>query len=135
MLKNGTYAAWFKTPLSHGTGIVHVLDGKIWGRDGVMTYDGNCTLDGDRFTATVTTRRHIEGLPTVFGDDQELELKLEGTCIDRIGHYVGTAEQFSGVVLEGTLILREPTPEADSDFQTPPFDPARLPKLTRRGRS
>jgi hypothetical protein len=26
-------AAWFNTPLQHGTGIVHVADGQIWGRD------------------------------------------------------------------------------------------------------
>lgn len=58
MLKNGTYAAWFKTPLSHGTGIVHVLDGKIWGRDGVMTYDGNCEVDVHRrCSATIANSR------------------------------------------------------------------------------
>jgi hypothetical protein len=61
MLKDGTYAAWFKTPLGQGTGIAHVADGKIWGRDGVVTYDGTCEVHGDRFTATVTTKRHIEG--------------------------------------------------------------------------
>ena len=33
MLKDGTYAAWYKTPLDQGTGIVHVADGRIWGRD------------------------------------------------------------------------------------------------------
>ena len=135
MLKNGTYAAWFKTPLGHGTGIVHVLDGKIWGRDGVMTYDGNCEVDGDHFTATVTTRKHTPGLPTVFGDDRELTLKLEGTFAGRIGHYVGTAEQFAGVLLEGTLILDEPAPASEPDFSMPKFNPNRLPKLTRRGRS
>ena len=48
MLKDGTYAAWFKTPLGQGTGIAHVADGKIWGRDGVMTYDGTCEVHGDR---------------------------------------------------------------------------------------
>ena len=135
MLKNGTYAAWFKTPIRHGTGIVHVLDGKIWGRDAVMTYDGNCELEGDRFTATVTTKKHTEGAPTVFGDDRELTLKLEGTFAGRIGRYVGTAEQFAGVLLEGTLILHESTAAAEPDFSMPRFDPNRLPKLPRRGRS
>jgi hypothetical protein len=37
MLKDGTYAAWFKTPLGNGTGIAHVADGEIWGRDSIMT--------------------------------------------------------------------------------------------------
>jgi hypothetical protein len=28
MLKDGTYSAFFKTPLGQGTGIAHVADGK-----------------------------------------------------------------------------------------------------------
>jgi hypothetical protein len=44
VLKDGTYAAWFKTPQGQGTGIAHVVDGKIWGRDSVMTYSGTCRL-------------------------------------------------------------------------------------------
>ena len=44
MLKDGTYAAWFKTPLGQGTGIVHLANGRLWGRDGVMTYDGTCEV-------------------------------------------------------------------------------------------
>ncbi|MGY3425110.1 hypothetical protein ACVWZW_005614 [Bradyrhizobium sp. F1.13.4] len=51
MLKDGTYAAWYKTPLDQGTGIVHVADGQIWGCDSLMTYHGSCNIDGDRFTA------------------------------------------------------------------------------------
>jgi hypothetical protein len=31
LLKDGTYAAWFKTPLGEGTGIAHVADGKNLG--------------------------------------------------------------------------------------------------------
>ena len=36
MLNDGTYAAWYKTALDQGTGIVHVADGQIWGCDGLM---------------------------------------------------------------------------------------------------
>jgi hypothetical protein len=135
VLKDGSYAAWFKTPLSHGTGIVHVADGKIWGRDSVMTYDGSCEVDGDRFTAVVMTKRHTEGQPTVFGDDHELELKLVGTCAGRIATYIGTAEQFPGVLLEGTLILCEQQPRApEANEPVPKFDPDKLPKLPKRRR-
>jgi hypothetical protein len=62
MLKDGTYAAWFKTPLGQGTGIAHVADGKIWGRDSIMAYNGSCEVDGNRFTAIVSIKRHTEGL-------------------------------------------------------------------------
>jgi hypothetical protein len=135
MLKDGTYAAWFKTPQGQGTGIVHVAEGRIWGRDGVMTYDGSCEVDGSRFTAKVITRRHTEGLPTVFGDDHELELKLVGTCAGRIATYTGTAEQFPGVLLEGALILSQEQPAApETNKPIPKFDPAKLPKLPKRSR-
>jgi hypothetical protein len=136
MLKDGTYASWFRTPHGQGTGIVHVAHGKLWGRDGVMTYDGTCEVDGDRFTATIRTRRHTEGLPTVFGDDQELGVKLEGTCSGKLATYVGTAEQFPGVILEGVLLFSEPQQPraAEAREPIPEFVPAKLPKLPKRSR-
>ncbi len=135
MLKDGTYAAWFRTPLSQGTGIVHVADGKIWGRDNVMTYDGSCEVDGDRFTAVVRTKRHTEGQPTVFGDDSELELDLDGTCVGRIATYIGAAKQFPGVALEGTLIFREQQQRAPGvNESAPKFSPGKLPRLRQRSR-
>jgi hypothetical protein len=134
VLKDGTYAAWFKTPAGHGTGIVHVADGRIWGRDGVMSYQGSCKVEGDRFTAVVTTKRHTDGRPTVFGNDQELELKLEGRCAGKIATYVGTAEQFPGVLLEGTLIFNEPSRVQEPNGPMPKFNPDKLRKLPRRRR-
>jgi hypothetical protein len=135
MLKDGTYAAWFKTPLGQGTGIAHIADGRIWGRDNVMTYDGTCETDENRFTVTLTTKRHTEGLPTVFGDDQELKLTLEGTSTGKTATYAGTAEQFPGVLLEGMLILSEqPSRVAEASEPIPKFDPAKFPKLPKRSR-
>ncbi|MEH2614371.1 hypothetical protein [Bradyrhizobium sp. AZCC 1693] len=134
MLKDGTYAAWFKTPLGQGTGIAHVQDGKIWGGDSIMTYSGSCKVDGDRFTAIVTTKRHTEGHVTVFGAD-DLTMKLEGTFDGKIARYVGTAEQVPGVLLEGTLILSEQQPPApEPSAPMPTFNPNRLPKLPKRTR-
>jgi hypothetical protein len=135
VLKDGTYAAWFKTPVSQGTGIVHVADGKIWGRDSVMTYDGSCKVDGNRFTAVVKTKRHTEGQRTVFGDDSELELELDGMCVGRIATYIGCAREFPGVLLEGTLIFREQEQHTQSTNEPiPKFNLGGLPKLPQRGR-
>jgi hypothetical protein len=134
VLKDGTYAAWFKTPAGHGTGIVHVAHGRIWGRDGVMSYEGSCQVDGDRFTAVVTTKKHTDGRPTVFGNDQELELKLEGRCAGKIATYTGTAEQFPGVLLEGTLIFSDQPHALEANGPPPKFNPNKLPKLPARGR-
>lgn len=135
MLKDGTYAAWYKTPLDQGTGIVHLADGQIWGCDSLMTYHGSCQVDGDRFTALVSTRRHTDGRATIFGVDDELTLQIEGSCFGRIVTYKATAEQAPGVVLEGTLIpqdFRPSGPEPARPART--FDPSRLPKLSKRFR-
>lgn len=127
VLKDGTYRAWYSTPLGQGTGIAHVADGKVWGCDSIMTYSGSCQVDGDRFTAVVCTKRYVAGHATVFGVD-DLELTIEGTCVGRIATYAATAEQAPGIVLAGTLIrsedaIRESTPPV------PVFDPSGLPKL------
>ena len=136
MLKDGTYAAWFKTPLGQGTGIAHVAHGKIWGRDAVMTYDGTCEVDGDRFTATLTAKRHTEGLSTVFGTERELVMKLEGTSTGKLATYVGTAEQYPGVILEGTLLFTEQQQPraAEASESLKKLTRTRLPKLPKRSR-
>lgn len=135
MLKDGTYAAWYKTPLDQGTGIVHVADGQIWGRDSLMTYHGSCHVDGDRFTATVATKRHTDGRATVFGKDDELTLHIEGSCPGKIASYTATAVQVPGMILQGTLILTEQQPPAlERAGQMPEFNPDKLPKLPKRSR-
>jgi hypothetical protein len=135
MLKDGTYAAWFKTAIGNGTGIAHLADGKIWGRDSIMTYRGTCQVEGDRFTALVSTKRHTNGHATVFGGDDELTLRLEGTCTDRLARYVGTADEVPGVLLEGLLILSEKPTSVPEQKATPTiFRPDLLPKLPARGR-
>ncbi|SDH89034.1 hypothetical protein SAMN05216338_1014142 [Bradyrhizobium sp. Rc2d] len=96
-----------------------------------MTYSGSCEIDGDPFTATVTTKRHTEGQPTVFGSDDELQLKLVGTCTGKIARYVDTAEQFPGVLLEGTLILGEQQSAAPKNEPAPRFDPSKLPETAQ----
>ena len=135
MLKDGTYAAWYKTPLDQGTGIVHVADGQIWCRDSLLTYHGSCMVDGDRLTATVSTKRHTEGRITVFGVYDDLTLDIEGTCPGKIATYTATAGQAGEIVLQGTLILTEqPAAAPERAGQVPAFDPGKLPKLPKRSR-
>jgi hypothetical protein len=132
MLKNGTYAAWFKTSHGQGTGIVHVANGKISGGDSVINYAGHYEVDGDRFTATVTTRRHTAGHPTVFGID-EIELALVGTANGTIATCSGAAKEAPGMVFEGTLILSQETAPAPERPATE-FDIRKLPKVPRASR-
>src|SRR6202790_3264693 len=77
MLKDGKYAAWFRTSRGEGTGIVHLANGKISGGDSIFAYSGSYQIDDDRITAALTTRRYAAGPPTVFGID-EVEVKLTG---------------------------------------------------------
>ena len=133
MLQDGTYRAYFKTPLGQGTGIAHVANGQIWGCDSIMTYSGTCTVDGDHFSATVLAKRHTEGHATVFGVD-DLKMTLEGTCTGKIARYVAKAEQVPGMLLEGTLILSEQEEPAAVSAPMSTFDPNKLPKLPNRPR-
>jgi hypothetical protein len=135
MLKNGSYSAWFKTPQGQGTGIVHFENGKISGGDSIMTYDGSYEVSGDRFTATVTTRRHTAGHATVFGID-DLVLKLDGVWKGAIAKCTGTADVAPGLTFEATLVpCRAEPSNARPDRPPAKFDPSKLPKLTNRSRA
>ena len=133
MLKDGTYSAWFKTPLGEGTGIVHFADGKLWGRDSILSYDGSYETAGERFTAILRTTRHTAGHATVFGID-DLELKIEGTVLGKTATFVAKTKAAPGVVLEGTLIPCQSQHLAAKVSPTSKFDPDKLPKLPKRSR-
>lgn len=110
MLRDGKYAAWFRTPYGQGTGIVHLAGGTISGSDCFFTYSGSYQVDQDRFTAVLTTKRHAQGPPTVFGPD-EVEVNLKGVCTGAMATCSGTATQVPDVLFEATLIYsREEMP-------------------------
>ncbi|WP_024506680.1 hypothetical protein [Bradyrhizobium sp. ARR65] len=106
MLRNGEYAAWFRTSRGEGTGIVHLADGRISGRDSFFNYSGSYEIEDDRFTATLKTRRYADGPTTLFGVD-EVEVKLTGTVNGTIACCSGISEQAPGVHFEATLFLNQ----------------------------
>ena len=113
MLRDGRYAAWFRTSRGEGTGIVHLADGKISGGDCFITYGGAYQVDDDRFTATLTTKRHAAGPATVFGLD-EVEVELAGRFKGRLASCSGTARHAPDLPFEATLIASEDAaPEPD----------------------
>jgi hypothetical protein len=127
MIRDGQYAAWFRTSLGEGTGIVRIADGKISGGDSFFTYGGSYDLVDDRFTAVLTTRRHAAGPPTVFGLD-EVEVKLAGKIQGTTARCTGVAEQVPGIAFEATLFLgQEASPAPCSDRATPIPNLGRLP--------
>jgi hypothetical protein len=132
MIKDGKYAAWFRTPRGEGTGIVHLANGTISGGDSIFTYGGSYQVDEDRFTATLTTRKHAAGPPTVFGID-EVEVKLVGKSNGTTALCSGTAEQAPGVVFEATLFLgQDQSPPPDRKLAALKFNAGKLPKSPAR---
>jgi hypothetical protein len=133
MLKDGTYSAWFKTPLGEGTGIVHLADGRLWGRDSVMFYDGSYETAGDSFKGILRTKRHTPNQPTLFGME-ELELKIEGTTHGKIATYIATTDAVPGMIMEGRLIPNQSQPAVTETPRASTFDARRLPRLPKRSR-
>jgi hypothetical protein len=103
MLQDGQYAAWFKTPRGEGTGILLLENGKITGRDHLLTYSGSYQVDEDRFTAVVSTKRYAAGKPTLFGID-EVQIEVAGKSTGTTASCVGTAKQAPELPFEATLI-------------------------------
>jgi T3SS negative regulator,GrlR len=128
MLKDGKYAAWFRTSRGEGTGIVDLANGKISGGDSVFVYSGSYQIDDDRITAALTTRRYAPGPPTVFGID-EVDVKLTGRFNAMMASCSGTAEQAPGILFEATLFLgQEQSPQSDRKRAAVKFDAGKLPK-------
>jgi hypothetical protein len=99
----GSYFAWFRTPLRKGTGVVVFADGKITGGDIVMEYSGTYVEEHDKFTASISTRRHSQGNSTVFGID-EIDLTVSGSSTPTMASCTGTAKQAPGLPFHATLI-------------------------------
>jgi hypothetical protein len=128
MIRDGRYAAWFRTSHGAGTAIVHLANGKISGGDSFFTYSGSYEVDDDRFTAALTTRRHAAGPPTLFGTD-EVDIKLTGRFRGMLAACSGIAEQAPGVAFEATLFYsQDPSPEPDRKRAILKLDPGKLPK-------
>ncbi|MCP3373913.1 hypothetical protein [Bradyrhizobium cajani] len=128
MLRDGKYAAWFRTPHGQGTGVVHLAEGRISGSDSFFTYGGSYQVDQQRFTAVLTTKRYAEGPPTVFGPD-EVEVELSGVCSGAMATCSGKARQAPDVTFEATLIYsREDTPAADARCAVVKLNADKLPR-------
>jgi hypothetical protein len=106
MLRDGKYAAWFRTPRGQGTGLVDLTEGRISGSDSFFTYGGSYQVDQQRFTAVLTVKRHTAGNASVFGPD-EVEANLSGQCNGAVATCWGTARQAPDVRFDCTLIYSQ----------------------------
>jgi hypothetical protein len=131
MLKDGTYAVWFNTPLGEGTGIVHLKDGTVAGGSDVLTYSGSYETGGDQFKALIRTKRHADGHSTLFGVDN-LTLRLDGRCSTMFSRCTGRADEVPDLQFEALLILSQPEDARRPEPSPEDFHPERLPSPRRR---
>jgi hypothetical protein len=129
MLRDGRYAAWFRTSHGEGTCNVHLAGGRIAGGDSFFSYSGSYEVENDYFTAVLATRRYAPGPPTVFGLD-EVEIKLSGKINGITAACTGIVEQVPGVTLEATLFLGDDSPPDRKRAMRNP-DAGKPPKLAR----
>jgi hypothetical protein len=113
MLRNGRYSAWFRTRQEEepggmqgeGTGVIELNDGKVTGGDGWLAYTGSYVVEGDKFTAVITTERHTPGQPSIFGIGiDDVNLTLTGKSTPTTASCTGVAKQAPGLTFEAVLV-------------------------------
>jgi hypothetical protein len=128
MLRDGKYAAWFRTPRGQGTGVVDLTEGRISGSDSFFTYGGSYRVDETHFSAVLIVNRYADGPPSVFGPD-EVEVDLAGVCSGLVATCSGTAKEAPDVKFEATLIYsQEDAPAADARCAVVKLNADKLPK-------
>jgi len=103
MLANGSYSAWFRTPLGEGTGIVVLRDGSVSGGDTVIAYSGSYRQDGNDFSADIAIKRHSPGQLSVFGIDN-VDICLTGKSTGTVASCRGRSRQEPGMAFEATMV-------------------------------
>jgi hypothetical protein len=103
MLRNGNYSAWYRTALREGTGVIELKDGKLTGSDTALAYTGTYFQNGDLFSASLSTRRHTQGQPSIF-DIDEFDLTVTGKSTPTTASCTGTAKQAPDLTFEAVLI-------------------------------
>jgi hypothetical protein len=130
---DGKYTVWFRTLRGEGTGIVHLLDGKLTGGDSFFTYDGTYEPDDTGFSCTLTTRRHTDGPTTLFGLD-EVELKLKAVFKGGMAQCQGVATQMPDLRFDATLFGGpEPRPAPDAKRPAVALDVTKFAKISAGG--
>ena len=103
MLSDGQYSAWFRAPHADGMGVITLANGRMSGNDTVIAYSGSYQQSGDSFTATISTRRHADGPPGIFGID-DLDIEVSGTSETNTASCVGTIRQAPEMPFQVVLV-------------------------------
>ena len=108
-----------------GTGVIELNDGKVTGGDTMLAYTGSYVVDGDKFTAFITTERHTPGQPSVFGIGiDDVNLTPTGKSTPTTASCTGAAKQAPGLTFDATLIRIADQPRALPRAPTRAHSPA-----------
>jgi hypothetical protein len=75
----------------------------VTGGDTVFAYSGSYFQNGDKFSASVTTRRHTQGQPSVF-DIDNVDLAVTGKSTPTTASCTGTSKQAPGLAFEAIFV-------------------------------
>src|SRR4051794_11545766 len=103
-MRDGLYKADFHTPLNSGTGVVHILNGRLWGGDSALYYVGTFAFRGDEVMADIVTNRHTPNsqVTSVFGTDR-VHASLQGKWSGDTAVLRGSAAEAPGIVFQARL--------------------------------
>lgn len=101
---NGLYKVQFSTPIGSGWGLIHAIDGRIWGGDPILFYTGTFREEDGALTAEIRTDRHtsIPGTGSVFGTDR-VTINLTGRVLGTKVVCAGTSPNAPGLKFEAVL--------------------------------
>lgn len=93
-MRNGLYKANFETPLGVGFGMVHLMDGQIWGGDDGYYYRGTYDIQLEDFSSRISVKRHNhqDSVSNVFGQD-DVEVSLDGKWEGDSAYLQGSSPQ------------------------------------------
>jgi len=79
----GFWTVQFQTMASQGTGVVTLIDGKIFGGDAGYTYLGTYEENQDKVKARLEVRRYEDSVVSVFGTLVNFSLELNGRLVSK----------------------------------------------------
>lgn len=71
-MRDGLYRLRFQSARGWGSGVLHMVDNRVWGGDGIIFYTGAVNEAAGMVELVVTTERHTDnpGIETIFGADR-----------------------------------------------------------------
>lgn len=103
-MREGLYKAEFWTSNDEGYGLVHVVDGKVWGGDAMIYYTGTYRAAGDQVEIRIKADQYAAppGFSSVLGRVKNTVV-LAGTFTNNTAELEGRANENPGITVRARL--------------------------------